>query len=68
MTPVRYQAKATGDWERWIKGHVDPGILQYKVNIHNESVFINGCQVYALIGEDQRVWNCSTGWQRKGML
>lgn len=68
MNPTRYQSKPEGGWERWIKGHIDPDILRSKVDIDSAGCYINGCYVFALIGEDKRIWNCQTGWQTKGML
>jgi len=74
MIPERYQNKDEGAWFQWTSGSVESMILNLKKNIDNENVYINGCLVFALSFEiegdskNKKIWNCRTGWQRKGML
>lgn len=68
MMPKLYQAREEGDWQKWIKGHVDSSMLNRKQDPHAPNVYVNGCLVYALKMENGRLWNCKTGWQEQGML
>lgn len=66
MLPSQVQHKKGDQWWPWTSGSVEGDTLREKLRISNgDSVYVNGCVVYALKFQNGSIWSVKGGWDEK---